>query len=474
MSNDADPYRGAFQQRSAPAVPARPPGPRRGPVSVEDTGPQAAGSYPPAPPASAPRWGEAPAAQGAPTEQFAVEDGYFDAPEPSAVSNGYPAANTDDHEQYGGSEVGGWEQTDYDTNYEQPGYLEPEVFPGAPTAAVAADMGSARSRPAAAPVVYERPVPAVRETYLPSTEVALGNLETRGKQVPAKQGWRGMLHAITRLNVSPGKDEVYELSLQERVRRIVRTTFPIAVVSVKGGVGRTVVTETLAAMFSATRGDRVIAVDLDPDDGNLIERHGRESALSISDLVADGSLTRYLDVRAHTSQDTATRLEVLAGPDYVRTEMPLRRTEFEAVMPILKEHYSLALMDTGRGLKTNLMLSILAQSRALVVVSSASIDALMQTETTLEWLRANGYQQLLDSVVLVINNTQRGKPNVDVDKAVERFSRQVRPERIFVLPYDRHIAEGKKITLELLSATTRRRYLEMAAVIADLFPKVAG
>jgi MinD-like ATPase involved in chromosome partitioning or flagellar assembly len=178
-------------------------------------------------------------------------------------------------------------------------------------------------------------------------------------------------------------------------------------------------------------------------------------------------------VRAHTSQNKATRLEVLTGPDFVSTRKPLQESELDAVMPILGEHYSLVLMDTGTGLKTNLMTSILGQSRALVVVSSASIDALEETQVTLDWLRHNGYQQLLDTAVLVINTTVRGKLNVDVDKAVERFSRQIRAERIVVCPFDTHIHEGKEITLELLSPKSRRRYLELAAAVADLFPKIA-
>lgn len=441
MSNDSDPYRGVFQQQPAPST--RPPRPRtngapdgvsRGPVQVEQSSAEAEAD------SAAPRWGEEPAM----TQEIYVEDGYYDSEAPQAL----PASE---------AVAAGYTDTAPPQGY------RPDVPP------------PPRPRPAtAAPVVYGRQVPAVREgSYVPA-EVALDHLEGRRKSVPAKQGWRGMLHSLTRINIAPGKDEAYELSLQERVQRLVRTTFPMAVIGVKGGVGKTVVTEALGSTFSTIRGDRVIAVDLDPDAGNLISRHGRESALTLADLVADSSLTRYLDVRAHTSQNKLSRLEVLTGPDYARTEMPLLREDVEVLMPILKEHYSLVLMDTGTGLKTNLMSSILHQSRALVVVSSASIDALEETQVTLEWLRNNGYQQLLETTILVINTSQRGKPNIDVDKAVEQFSRQIRSEKIFVMPFDTHIHEGKEITLELLSAKSRRRYLELAASIADLFPKVAA
>jgi MinD-like ATPase involved in chromosome partitioning or flagellar assembly len=300
----------------------------------------------------------------------------------------------------------------------------------------------------------------------------LDHLRLRRKSVPAKQGLRGVLNNVARVNLPPGPDETYEMALRQRVQRMVRTTFPITVLAVKGGVGKTVVTEVLGSTFSAVRGDRVIAVDLDPDAGNLISRHGRESGLSIADLTADGSSTRYLDVRAHTSQNQATRLEVLTGPDFVHSPKPLQESEVYAVMPILGEHYSVVLMDTGTGFKTALMGAVLRQSRTLVLVSSASIDSLEETQLTLEWLKHNGYQDLLDTAVLVINNVHSGRPNVDLARVVKQFAYRIAPERIFVLPFDEHIFEGRQIILELLSAKTRRRYLEMAARISELFPLV--
>jgi len=39
-----------------------------------------------------------------------------------------------------------------------------------------------------------------------------------------------------------------------------------------------------------------------------------------------------------------------------------------------------------------------------------------------------------------------------------------------VLPFDRHVHDGKEISLDRLSKESRRSYLEMAAVLADVFP----
>lgn len=40
--------------------------------------------------------------------------------------------------------------------------------------------------------------------------------------------------------------------------------YKIALLSLKGGVGKTTVTATLGATFASIRGDRVIAVDANP------------------------------------------------------------------------------------------------------------------------------------------------------------------------------------------------------------------
>ena len=218
------------------------------------------------------------------------------------------------------------------------------------------------------------------------------------------------------------------------------------------------------------RGGHVIAVDLDNDSGNLIERHGRENELSIIDLVSDESVGRYLDVRAHTSENKS-RLEVLSQPRFARYPRCVEAKDFDKALGILQEYYSIVLLDCGTALKSELMTSVLRSSRALLIVTSASIDGLRETDTTLEWLRNNGYSKLLDAVVLVVNHNDPGKPNVVVPKVVEQFSRKIDLDRIFILPFDRHIHEGREITLKLLSKKSRRRYLELAATLSDFFPR---
>jgi len=71
--------------------------------------------------------------------------------------------------------------------------------------------------------------------------------------------------------------------------------------------------------------------------------------------------------------------------------------------------------------------------------------------------------------VLTINHTGLGKPNALVNKELAQLSGQV--AATVVLPFDRHVHEGKEITLARLSKQSRRRYLQMAAVLASMFPR---
>lgn len=284
-------------------------------------------------------------------------------------------------------------------------------------------------------------------------------------------GWRELLSRVPGINLGPGKAQSYELQLRDRVRGPVETVFPVVVFNLKAGVGTTTVVEALGSTFADVRGGRVIAVDLDARD--LADRHGRRNPLGIFDLVADAAVTEYLDVRAHTYMN-ASGLEVLGVGDDTHESRQVERDDFAKAFERLRHHYSVVLTDGGNTLKSGAVPAALRRSRAIVVVSSASTDALRRTRTTLGWLRTNGYQRLLDSMVLAINHIEAGKPDAAVGKELAKISRQFPSAPVIALPFDPHLAEGRGIILERLSRESRRRYLEMAAALAELFPAGAA
>lgn len=290
-------------------------------------------------------------------------------------------------------------------------------------------------------------------------------------KMPSQRGWRHILYMLTRINLGLSPDEIYEMDLHNRIRRNARDSYQIGVFGLKGGVGKTAVTVALGSTLSKVRGDRILAIDADPDSGNLADRCGRESAASIADLLADRNLARYNDIRAYTSMNRSN-LEVLASDEYSAARRPFGPDEWDAATNIVSRYYNLVLADGGAGLFNPAARSVLNSISGLVIVASASIDGARQAAVTMDWLRQNGYQHLLGRTCVVINHIVPGKPNVDVDDLVKQFERHVSPGRVVVLPFDKHIAAGTAIDLDLLGSVYQRRMTELAAALSDDFERL--
>jgi MinD-like ATPase involved in chromosome partitioning or flagellar assembly len=290
-------------------------------------------------------------------------------------------------------------------------------------------------------------------------------------KMPSQRGWRHMIYMLTRINLGLSPDEIYELDLHTRIRRNARDSYQIGVFGLKGGVGKTAVTVALGSELSKVRGDRILAVDADPDGGNLADRAGRQSAATVSDLLADKELARYNDIRAYTSMNSAN-LEVLSSEEYSGARREFNDEDWKGATGIVSRYYNLVLADGGAGLFQPASRGVLSTVSGLVIVASASIDGARQAAVTMDWLRQNGYQDLLGRSCVVINHVVPGKPNIDVDDLVQQFERHVAPGRVIVLPWDKHIAAGTEIQLDLLGRTFRRRITELGAALSDDFDRL--
>jgi MinD-like ATPase involved in chromosome partitioning or flagellar assembly len=290
-------------------------------------------------------------------------------------------------------------------------------------------------------------------------------------KMPSQRGWRHMLYMLTRINLGLSPDELYEMDLHTRIRRNARDSYQIGVFGLKGGVGKTAVTVALGSALSKVRGDRILAVDADPDGGNLADRAGRQSAATVTDLLADKELARYNDIRAYTSMNGAN-LEILSSEEYSGARREFNDEDWKGATNIVSRYYNLVLADCGAGLFQPAARGVLSTVSGLVIVASASIDGARQAAVTMDWLRQNGYQDLLGRSCVVVNHVVPGKPNIDVDDLVQQFERHVPPGRVVVLPWDKHIAAGTEIQLELLSRVFQRRITELAAALSDDFDRL--
>jgi len=332
-----------------------------------------------------------------------------------------------------------------------------------PTAFGAYYSGPADAPPTQAPYRPER-VP-----HTPYPELSTGVL-LRPVKPPPSEGWRRLLYVLSGqlINLGESPRAARYNNLVAQVNQPLRGCYRIAMLSLKGGVGKTTITATLGSTFAALRGDRVVAVDASPDRGTLSQKVPLETVSSVRQLLHDAkTIDRYSDIRRYTSRGPSG-MEVLASESDPAVSDAFSADDYASTLYLLERFYGLVLTDCGTGLLHSAMSSVLDTADVLLVVSSASIDGARSASATLDWLDAHGHEELVRNSIAVINAVRPRTGNVDMNKVIEHFSRRCRAVR--VVPYDPHLEEGAEISLDRLRRQTREALTELAAVVADGFP----
>jgi MinD-like ATPase involved in chromosome partitioning or flagellar assembly len=324
--------------------------------------------------------------------------------------------------------------------------------------------------PLSAPPVLQEPVtegqPA-RET----AESLTTDMLLHGKRAAPGVGWRRTVY-----RASGGLIKIGESSANLRRRDLVnRVRTPVAgghhrvaVMSLKGGVGKTTAAVGLGSTLASLRGDRVIAVDGNPDRGTLSDKVRLETSATIRDLLNErAQVSRYADVRAFTSQ-SSSRLEILASDRDPGVSVAFSADDYRAVARVLEHYYSICITDCGTGLLHSAMAGILELADQIVLVSSPSVDGARSASATLDWLEAHDYGDLVKNGVVVLSTIRpRSKSTVDLDRLEQHFASRCRA--VIRIPYDSHLEEGAEVELEMLNSDTADAYLSLAAIVGDGF-----
>ncbi len=307
--------------------------------------------------------------------------------------------------------------------------------------------------------------------HLPTVDQLTAQSLLRQRRPTPQTGWRRAVYNLSARTVNPGQ------SAEDRRREelIARATVPvqgcyrIAVISLKGGVGKTTTTVTLGATLASLRGDRVIAVDANPDRGTLSGKIPLETVATVRNLLNDvTTIHHYFDVRRYTSQ-SADRLEVLASESDPAVSTAFSEADYRTVTAVLERFYNIVLTDCGTGLLHSAMRGVLDLADQIVLVSSGSVDGARSASATLDWLEAHGRSELVRNSVAVINSVRPKSGGVDLDRLEEHFAARCRA--VTRIPYDPHLEEGAEVDLGELSTASRASLLELAAYVADAFPR---
>ncbi|MGH3886608.1 MAG: MinD/ParA family ATP-binding protein, partial [Pseudonocardiaceae bacterium] len=231
----------------------------------------------------------------------------------------------------------------------------------------------------------------------------------------------------------------------------------------------TTVTTTLGSTFASLRGDRVVAVDANPDRGTLSQKIPLETTATVRHLLRDADrIRRYSDIRSYTSQGPS-RLEILASEQDPAVSQAYGEDDYRRTVNLLEHFYNIVLTDCGTGLMHSAMKGVLDLANSLVIVSSGSIDGARSASATLDWLDAHGYRELVGRSVAVINSVRPAAGKVDLDRVATHFAARCRS--VCRMPFDEHLEEGAEIDLDRLGQGARLAALELAASVADGFPQ---
>jgi MinD-like ATPase involved in chromosome partitioning or flagellar assembly len=291
-----------------------------------------------------------------------------------------------------------------------------------------------------------------------------------GRHAAPPAGWRRTLHQITggRMRAQSTADRRHmDLVLRARTP-VAAGHHRVAVLSLKGGVGKTTTTVGLGSTLASLRGDRVIAMDANPDRGTLCDKLRLETAATVRDLLNEGGqIRRYADVRAYTTQ-AASGLEVLASDRDPTVSVAFSDEDYVDVAQVLEHYYSICITDCGTGLLHSAMAGVLQLADQIVLVSSPSVDGARSASATLDWLAAHQYGDLVRGAVVVLSAIRpRSKSTVDLGRLEQHFAARCRA--VIRVPYDAHLEEGAEIDLDQLSRATADAYLVLAAAVGDGF-----
>ncbi|MCA4133029.1 MinD/ParA family protein [Arthrobacter sp. M4] len=285
-------------------------------------------------------------------------------------------------------------------------------------------------------------------------------------------GFRGAIYTLTRgaWNLGPNAKQREEMALARRISRQLHGSYNTAILSLKGGIGKTSTTVGVGLTLAEYRGDPPCAIDANPDSGDLVERalgegiYQKATPRTITDMLRNistiDSLTELSRYMHH-----AGRLHLIAGEQDPEVSDSLTAEDYLRIRQLIANYYSVALTDCGTGVTHNAMSGILQSANNLIIAAGYAVSGAKRARSTLQWLASHGYEELARNAIVVITDKDEVSSRVDKDAIEEHLAGMCR--QLIAVPHDRGVADGDLVTLDVLRPETRRAYKEIAAAIVD-------
>jgi MinD-like ATPase involved in chromosome partitioning or flagellar assembly len=290
------------------------------------------------------------------------------------------------------------------------------------------------------------------------------------RKVPPARGWRLAVYKATfgMVNLGPSPDEIRQAELETRIKSVLRGHYKIGVMG-KGGVGKTTVSASVGSVFAELRqDDRVVAIDADTAFGKLGSRVDPKVQGSYWELASDQHLETFADVRSRVGNNAAG-LFVLAGEATPARRRVLDPAIYREATSRLDRYFTISIVDCSSTMDAPVTQEVLRDLDALIVVSSPWVDGAAAAGQTMDWLAARGLTNLLHRTVIVLNDSDGHADKRTRSILAQQFASQ--GQKVVEVPFDGHLRPGGVIDhTSQMSAATRRKFIEIAASLAEHFP----
>jgi len=256
-----------------------------------------------------------------------------------------------------------------------------------------------------------------------------------------------------------------EWSVDEQLGRAPAMTRPntVAVISPKGGVGKTTVSFILGNLLAEQLRLRVVALDANPDFGTLsaLAPDERRSTRSLADLLADSTqIESPAELHPYVAR-LPTGLHLLGAPAHAEVMAQMTPGLYSRLLDFLERFYEVVILDLGTGITDPLAQFAVDRADQTVVI------------TTPEWVTAAGvlgalrYLQL-EQGTLVLNQAPTGR-HAGNREVIQANFRRHSVETSATIPYDdrlRMMLDTGTYSLSSLKLGTRVPVKELGAAIA--------
>ena len=317
------------------------------------------------------------------------------------------------------------------------------------------------------PRSIEVPPPGGRR---PERAFRRGDVYTRpvvdGQEVRESTG-RRLVTMVRSAFTSQAAHAEAQLEGRLRLRPGVTRTNTIAVLSPKGGVGKTTCTFLTGNLLASHLHLRTLAIDANPDFGTLgaLAPDNTRSQRNLADVIAEmDTITSASELYPYISP-LPTGLHVLAAPAHAEVMARMTPELYGRLVAFLGRFYDAVLLDLGTGITDPIAQFALERADQSVVITTPEY---VTASTVLGALRHLRGDEASHHLTVVLNQAPAG--NAGERDVIESEFRRQNIERRVIVPYDqqlRTMLDSGTYSLDALGRTTRMPIKQLGVHVSE-------